>query len=219
MAAKHKDKLESMLVCANAKTQIKIEVNHVIRGAVYPCERRVLCNKAQEVFGKFVSINTLSFADIYGGKICAALDRQHPRDLFDIKILLANEGITDEVRKSFIIYLASHNRPIAELLSPNLIDIKEAFDADFKGMSAIECTLEELLEARLCLIDNITKSLTEPEKLFLLSIKKALPEWHLLDIPGIDKLPAIGWKLNNIRNMDRQKHDAAVKKLRDILGV
>jgi hypothetical protein len=37
--------------------------------------------------------------DLYGGKLCAALDRQHPRDLFDVGLLLRNEGITPAIRR------------------------------------------------------------------------------------------------------------------------
>ncbi len=54
------------------------------------------------------------FADLYAGKIMAALDRRHPRDLFDVRDLLANEGIDDTLRKAFIVYLLSHNRPMGE---------------------------------------------------------------------------------------------------------
>jgi len=53
---------------------------------------------AREFFEKSVRVQSLSLEDLYGGKICAALDRQHPRDLFDIKMLLDNEGITDKIR-------------------------------------------------------------------------------------------------------------------------
>ena len=34
---------------------------------------------------------------LYGGKICAALDRQHPRDLFDVKKLLEDNGVQTEL--------------------------------------------------------------------------------------------------------------------------
>ena len=95
---------------------VKIEPNLVIRGTVFPCENRTLCEKAEALFEQSVALSTLSFADIYAGKICAALDRQHPRDLFDIKILLKNEGLTDQIRQAFIVYLISHPRPIVELL-------------------------------------------------------------------------------------------------------
>jgi predicted nucleotidyltransferase component of viral defense system len=91
---------------------VKIEPNLVIRGTVFPCENRILCERAETLFEQSVALSTLSFADIYAGKICAALDRQHPRDLFDIKILLENEGLTDQIRQAFIVYLISHPRPI-----------------------------------------------------------------------------------------------------------
>ncbi len=97
------------LFISQAGTRIKIEVNKIIRGIVFPIESRTLCSKAEKEFELSVRANTLSFADLYGGKIVAALDRQHPRDLFDIKLLLGNEGLTDKIRKAFIVYLISHN--------------------------------------------------------------------------------------------------------------
>ncbi|WP_456640523.1 nucleotidyl transferase AbiEii/AbiGii toxin family protein [Bradyrhizobium sp. USDA 10063] len=48
----------------------------------------------------------------------AALYRQHPRDLFDVRDLLTNEGISDDLRRAFIVYLISHDRPISELVVP-----------------------------------------------------------------------------------------------------
>ncbi len=110
------------------RAQIKVEINFVLRGSVYPIREVVLCEKAQREFNAYAKINCLSNADIYGGKLCAALDRQHPRDLYDVMILLNNEGITDKIRKAFIVYLASHSRPMNELLSPNLKDISEIFE-------------------------------------------------------------------------------------------
>ncbi len=86
------------LLVRGAEGLIKIEPNFVIRGAVQVPVGRDLCPKAKEEFGMSVGIKTLANADLFGGKICAALDRQHPRDFFDIKILLENEGITPEIR-------------------------------------------------------------------------------------------------------------------------
>ena len=71
---------------------VKIEPNQVLRGSVHPAEIKELVPEAQKVFEVSVDMRTLSVADLYGGKICAALDRQHPRDLFDIKLLLDHEG-------------------------------------------------------------------------------------------------------------------------------
>ena len=81
--------------------EVKIEPNLVIRGAVLPPVERELCPEGGRKFRMALSVKTLSDADLYGGKICAALDRQHPRDLFDIKLLLDNAGLTDAIRKAF----------------------------------------------------------------------------------------------------------------------
>ena len=113
-------KSEAKLFVSNADVQIKIEPNFILRGSLFPAKKIKLCKKACAEFEMEVSVNCLSSEDVYGGKICAALDRQHPRDLFDIKYLFDNGGITEEVKDSFIFYLISHNRPVHELLNPNL---------------------------------------------------------------------------------------------------
>jgi predicted nucleotidyltransferase component of viral defense system len=95
--------------------QIKIEVTPVMRGCVYEPEVRSVSALVEEEFG-FAEMSVVSFPDLYGGKIVAALDRQHPRDLFDVRDLFAKEGIDDKVRKAFIVYLLSHDRPMAEVL-------------------------------------------------------------------------------------------------------
>jgi len=104
------DALVTKLFVKRQNAIVKIEPNQVIRGSLFDCEKLDLCKRAEEVFEKFVTTKTLSFSELYGSKICAALDRQHPRDIFDIMLLLENEGITEQIRKSFIVYLISHNR-------------------------------------------------------------------------------------------------------------
>jgi predicted nucleotidyltransferase component of viral defense system len=102
-----------------------LEPNEVIRGTVFPCEERRLIKKREDFFELSTSVRTLSVADLYGGKLCAALDRQHPRDLFDVKLLMDEEGISDEIRTAFAVHLASHNRVISDLIAPRLMEIKE----------------------------------------------------------------------------------------------
>jgi hypothetical protein len=175
--------------------------------------------EAEEIFGMFTSITTLSIADVYGGKICAALDRQHPRDLFDVKLLLENEGITEDIRKAFIIYLISHDRPISEVIRPNLKDFKQAYENEFVEMTNLPVSYEELMHTRQLLIEEINKSLTEQDKLFILSIKEGQPKWELIGIPGVEQLPAIRWKLMNINKMDKNKHRAALDTLKAKLNL
>lgn len=152
------------LIVNMAGITVKIEPNLVVRGIVFPTERRELCSSAQQLFERSLSTNTLSLADLYGSKICAALDRQHPRDLFDVHLLLQNEGLTDDVRTAFIVYLLSHPRPMVELLQPNPQDIRPIYEQEFKGMSFQELKFEELIETRKYLFEKMKTWLTNEEK-------------------------------------------------------
>ena len=143
--------------------------------------------------------------------------RQHPRDLFDIKILYEHEGITDEIRKAFVIYLASHDRPMHELLSPKRADMRKTFDNEFSGMTGRTVTYDELEAVREKLIIDIIHTLTLAEKRFLITMKQGMPEWNILGIPDIDKLPALQWKLRNIRNMDTIKRTTMLNALKAVL--
>ena len=205
-----------LLVTSN-EAQIKIEPNTVQRGNIFPLETHQLCQRAEDEFELSVAINTINYAELYGSKITAALDRQHPRDLFDIKLLFDNEGLTEDIIKAFVIYLASHPRPMSELLHPNEKDIEQEFNTQFSGMANMVVELDELLSARSQLIKEINERLTEKQRMFLLSVKQGEPNWDLMNTPGIDKLPAIQWKLRNIKNMDKEKHRQACEKLSAIL--
>lgn len=207
------------LIVVNNGVLVKIEPNEVLRGSVYPPQEKALSPMAEQAFEMAVTINTLSFADLYGGKICAALDRQHPRDLFDVKLLMESEGIMDAVKKAFVIYLASHSRPMAELLNPNQIDFRSIYENEFEGMTAIPVSHDELVETRKQLVQWLNTQLTDRERQFLLSIKMGEPAWDLLGIEGIEKLPAIQWKLLNIKKMDPKKHQNSIDKLRAVLKI
>ncbi len=67
---------------------VKVEPNFVLRGTVSAPAKRAASKKVVATFDLSVSIMTAANTDLYGGKICAALDRQHPRDLFDIEPLI-----------------------------------------------------------------------------------------------------------------------------------
>ncbi|GJL56610.1 MAG: hypothetical protein NPIRA02_37420 [Nitrospirales bacterium] len=206
------------LVVANSQTRIKIEPNEVLRGSVFPPEERELTPRAEGMFERSVTACVLSTPDLYGGKICAALDRQHPRDLYDVKVLLEQEGLTDEIRKAFVVYLASHDRPISELLAPTRKEIRQIYEHEFVGMTIDTVSYEDLLEARAHLIATLRKELTDDEKTFLLSLKKGHPNWSLLGVEGIEKLPAVQWKLKNIHSMHEKKHAEALEKLKKVLA-
>ena len=202
------------LIVAAGQTRIKIEPNEVIRGSVFSAEQRELTRSADEMFQLSVTARTLSVADLYGGKLCAALDRQHPRDLFDVMVLLENEGISDEIRKAFVVYLASHDRPMNELLDPTRKDMRQVYETEFVGMTIKAVQYEDLIRARETLIETLKKELTDAEKAFLVSLKEGQPDWGALAIPGVEKLPAIQWKLMNIRKMENKRRVDSLEKLK-----
>jgi len=199
-------------------SEIKIEPNLVIRGTVFPCEDRDLSDKAQKYFEMDARMRVMSLADLYGGKICAALDRQHPRDLYDIKFLLDDEGLTEQIRKGFLVYLISHDRSMHESLNPILKDVQQIYEAEFKGMTEVHVSYEDLIQVRDRLIQLIKKNLTQDEKDFLISFKRGEPDWNLLDVKGVENLPAVKWKLLNIQKMDEGKRGEFVEKLRESMN-
>ena len=207
-------KTEVRIFVSNKEASIKVEPNFTLRGAIFDSLLMATKNIIDQKFGREVEARVLHFADIFGGKICATLDRQHPRDIFDVKYLLDNEGLTDDVRKAFIVYLISHSRPIHEILNPKLKDISDIFTNEFKGMANVEVTLSELKTVRSNLIDSIHSGLTKKEKNFLLSFKGMKPQWELLGLEGIENLPAVKWKLHNLKKMDSDKREEQLQLLK-----
>jgi predicted nucleotidyltransferase component of viral defense system len=206
------------LIVRGDGAQIKIEVTPVLRGCVYDPEVRSVSARVEEEFG-FAEMSVVSFADLYGGKIVAALDRQHPRDLFDVRDLFAKEGIDDKTRKAFVVYLLSHDRPMAEVLSPKRLDISAEYKRGFEGMVDEPVTLDELLRAREDLIAEIVGRMPEQHKRFLISVKRGEPDWALLDLPGAKDLPAVQWKLQNLAKLSGEKRAQLLKGLNAALQI
>jgi len=214
----YKSKRDSLrLIVARNGVQIKVELSPVLRGTVYEPNLMEVCEAVEEEFG-YVEVPVVALADLYAGKICAALDRQHPRDLFDVKWLLENEGLTDDIRKAFLVYLSSHNRPMAELLKPQYKELSAIYAGEFANMAETDVPLEELVAVRERLVELIHQGLTESEKGFLLSFKSREPDWALLGLDDVSELPAIKWKQINLAKMPDNKHKLALEKLKGILA-
>jgi hypothetical protein len=203
----------------NAKfANVKIEPNTILRGALLPTMRMDLTKRAEGLFNRTVlDVPVLSVEELYAGKICAALDRQHPRDLFDIKILYENGGITSKMRDMFVAYLSSSSRPMSEILKTNLLDYRSSFDTDFSGMANEFTSYEKLEEIRRQLIDDINQGLTSSHRQFLLSVKLGEPDWSKLPLDNLVRFPALQWKLMNVRKMEADKHLIMTDKLKRAL--
>lgn len=205
------------LVVSTRDAQIKIEVAPVLRGTVFPQQTRAVSEKVQNEFG-FAEIALVSFEDLYGGKIVAALDRQHPRDLFDVRLLLANEGLTRDLFRAFLVYLISHDRPMSEIIAPKFRDIRHEFEHGFAGMAFDEVTREELETARKSLVECVQNAFNDNDRELLLSIKRGSPKWDLLQIDGVAALPAVRWKLQNLERLGENKRDQLVEQLSKVLS-
>lgn len=215
-----KDGNEAKLSCVGENAQIIIEVNTTIRGYLFEPKVMTVAEKVQDEFEQFAEITVTSNGELFGGKICAALDRQHPRDLFDVHYLLINEGITHEIKLGLIACILSHNRPIHELLNPNFQDQKDAFDRQFSGMTFEAFTYQDYESTREKLIDCVRKSLDKNDIQFLLSFKKGEPDWDLFDLEKLKEMPAVKWKLLNIKKLsknDVKKHQKMYEALESLL--
>lgn len=200
--------------------EIKIETSPVTRGVVHDPEYRDVSEAVEDAFG-YAAMNIVSFEDLFGGKLHAALDRQHPRDLYDVKLLYENEGFTDALFRTFLIYVASSPRPPHELLNPNLIDLDQPYAREFEGMTKEAVDLGELIATRDRLIGDIHSRMDEGATRFLRTLHEGAPDFDAIGRPQAAELPAVRWKLINVNKLkanDPKKHAAQGEELEKLLG-
>ena len=104
---------------------------------------------------------------------------------------MRTRGITPGIRRAFVVYLSSSNRPIHEVLFPPLRDIRHDYEHNFHGMTTEPVPLDALLAARERMVREIQQGLDDNEQRFLLSLAAGAPEWSLLGIAHLEQLPGI----------------------------
>jgi hypothetical protein len=209
------------LVVSSGDSSIKVEVSPVLRGTVFEPEMRSVSPAVEERFG-FAEMQLVSLPDLYAGKLAAALDRQHPRDLFDVHFLFAEGGISDDLFRAFLVYLVSHNRPAFELLNPHRLDLSALYGDEFIGMTVEEVPLDVLLAARERLILEIQeRAREEGARRFLTSFHELEPDWGAIGLGDeVGELPAVRWKclnLERLRGSNRSKFEEQTDELRRFL--
>lgn len=209
---------ELRIVVTSSNATIKIEVSPVARGTLHKPDSLPVQESVEEEFG-YAEVPVVSLPDLYGGKLCAAMDRQHPRDLFDVRMLLAEEGISRDIFVGFITYVLSHPRPINEVMAPNWQPLDEKFQAEFDGMTFEPVELNDLTSIRPAMVAALQDHFIERDRSFLLSFKQGDPDWTLFDYPDAAELPAIRWKLQNIAKLakNQEKHTEQLVKLEAVL--
>ena len=213
---------ETKLFIEDDRSQVKVEVNVVFRGTIFPVEIRSLTAKTAQMFSTTVDAPVLAEAELYGSKIVAALDRQHPRDLFDVLKLYEQGDLTPDILEAVVIYLAGHNRPTHEVLFGTDKDISTSYANSFVGMTFEESpSLEILLDVRAKLRADVTQRITEKHRDFLIGLAEANPDWSLLDCEHAESLPGLRWKLFNLNKFQKNRPSDFAKQadaLRALLG-
>jgi predicted nucleotidyltransferase component of viral defense system len=211
---------DSKLLVSNTQVQVKVEINLVFRGTVLPVENRPLSARTAEMFSVELSVPTLAVEELYGSKIVAALDRQHPRDLFDVAQMYQAEGLTERTVECFVTYLAGHNRPMHEVLFATPKDIAQEYQSTFVGMTREPVTLQTLLQARARLFGELPSRISDKQKTFLVGLARAAPDWSLLECKHAKNLPAIRWRIENLekfRTANAAEFERQAKALEDRL--
>lgn len=197
---KHKPDVWKLL-CTLGDATVKIEVNGTKRGIIGNTVDMPLCEKARSEFSMGCKARTVSFSQLYGGKITAALSRQHPRDLFDCKYMEIQSF--DEVKDGFLLCLLGSDKPIIESLQPNAVDQTEALENQFEGMTDISFSYNDYKEAREQLLELINRNLSNTDKEFLLSFETGTPDWSKCSAGDLSAYPSVQWKLLNIDKLKK----------------
>lgn len=187
------------ILCSDGLASIKLEPNFILRGIVFPVRKLQICDLAQDRFG-FAQVNVLSFPELYGGKICAALDRQHPRDLFDIAQFYRGHSL-DEVKAGFLALALGHNRPLHELLNPVMQDQRDVFEQQFAGMSDVPFSYEEHVVVFKRLQNEVRQLFTDGDKAHLADFVSLTGDLAEFGVPHLAELPAIAWKQRNLETL------------------
>ncbi|MCE7032971.1 nucleotidyl transferase AbiEii/AbiGii toxin family protein [Lysobacter sp. GX 14042] len=207
----------SRLIASRGRARVQIETTPVMRGAAHPVRAMTVRPKVEEAFG-FASAQVLDFADLYAGKLVAALSRQHPRDLFDIGLLLADPRTDERLWRTFLVYLTCSPKPAWEILAPrDPVDFEAMFNAHFKGMTAEPTSAAHLLENRAQLLQRIDGWLDEPSRAFLWSVEREHPDFGLIGLPDAAELPGVRRKLQNLARRSGKKREADHCRLDEVL--
>ena len=210
---------DTRIEVTDGRARIKIETSPVLRGSVYPPITRALADSVTDEFG-FAEMQLLAFEDLYASKLHAALDRKHPRDLFDLKLLCENEGLSDNLFLTFMVYVASSPRPMHELLAPPAADLDRLYDSEFAGMTHEPIGKEDLRAVEDTLQADIRRRLTGDTAAFLLSLHDGAPDFDRIGRPQAAALPAVRWKRINLEALKRNnpaKHADQRRQLEQLL--
>ena len=195
------DSEDVKILVSRGTVNAKIEVNYNFRGTLIPPRAVRITESARRVFAADFSIPALAKEELYGGKLVAALDRQHPRDFFDVREMFFGGHFDPGVVDCFVCYLAGHNRTVHDVLSSTDKNFSAIYEEQFVGMTARPVSISELEQARADLRAALDRHLQDRHKQFLLGLVRLEPEWDLMPFAHLRELPALKWKLLNLEQL------------------
>jgi hypothetical protein len=205
------------LIASRPGARVQIETTPVMRGTVHPVRVMSVRPRVQAEFG-FAQMQVLDFADLYAGKLAAALSRQHPRDLFDVAWLLESGRLDAGLWRTFLVYLTASPKPAWEILEPGEPrDLATAFRTQFDGMTAQPVSLDSLLETRSRLLAQLPALMDDASHAFLVSVEREAPDFNLIGLPQAADLPGVRRKLQNLGRRSPAKRAADYRQLRESL--
>lgn len=200
----------------SGRVGIKIEVTPVLRGVVYDPTVMSVSAKVEETYG-YADAQVVSLADLYAGKLVAALDRQHPRDLYDVRLLLAEDGISDDLRRAFIAYALQSRRPLNVILAPPRRDLAPKYAQEFEGMTVEPVSLQDLEATREAMIETVVGGMPNAHRQFLVSFKQGEPDWNLLGLPEVAQFPAVRFRQEKLAVLSPETRADQLARLEGVL--
>jgi predicted nucleotidyltransferase component of viral defense system len=197
------DEDEVKIMVSRDNVSVKIEVNYNFRGTLMPVTPLRIAAKAGELFATEITVPSLAREELYGGKIVATLDRQHPRDFFDVREMLLHRHLDDGVMDCFVCYLSGHNRTVHDVLFSKDKSMTAMYEQQFEGMTSEPVPLAELEEARQSLRRQLVEGLRDHHKQFLLSLVHLEPDWALMPFAHLQEMPALKFKMRNLARLRR----------------
>lgn len=208
------------LLCTLGRSTVKIEVNGIKRGIIGQTINLPLSAKAQAEFGMYCKARIVPLEQLYGGKVAAALSRQHPRDLFDFHYMEPDK--INNLKRGFMFALLGSDKPVIESLSPHSINQQEALENQFRGMTDIPFSYDDYEATRKQLTVFINAMFSEKDKVFLISFEEGNPIWEKSGYSDFQDFPSVQWKLLNINKLKKQnpaKHKQEVNRLKAYWGM
>jgi Nucleotidyl transferase AbiEii toxin, Type IV TA system len=197
---------------AGTSDQIQIEINFLMRACALPPQLRQAISIGDEAACEF---SVLAIEELFAGKIKAMIDRQHPRDVYDLFRLRKSDLKYDSevMRKLAVLFGSTLNRDLRSYNMSRFADIDE---------EAIKRLLYPLLKAgdrpsgpeMFAVAKPILEGVLDhrPEANFLEAMAAGKYQPDLLFptdegiVNRIRRHPALLWKADNVRQyLSRQK--------------